>query len=133
MTFARIEKFLGRCLLFPILLLLTGCLGANYRPVVDPYMSDMSTYESDLLACQGIAREQGVAGDAAKGAVLGATVGTVLGSVLGAFVGDVGAGAALGAAYGGATGVAEGAVAGLGGQETIIKNCMVGRGYSVLK
>jgi len=116
-----------------ILVFLAGCMGANYRPVVDPAMSDMTTYEQDLQACQGIAREQSVAGGAAGGALVGATAGSIVGAVIGAFFGDAGAGAAFGAGYGGATGAVEGTASGLGGQETIIKNCMIGRGHRVLK
>jgi len=41
--------------------------------------------------------------------------------------------AAAGAAYGGTLGVAGGAANGVGGQIEVIRNCLRGRGYSVLR
>ena len=123
-------------LVFTVLANLTflgGCMGASYRPVVDPKGADMANYESNLSECQAIAREQSVAGNAVTGGAFGAAAGAALGAVMGAFPGDPGLGAAIGAGYGGAAGVIQGGASGVEGQEQIVRNCMSGRGYNVLK
>ena len=112
-------------------LFLVGCAtaGANYRPMIDTKGVDLSKFESDLVACQAYARTQpGVAKGAAKGAAVGAAVGAVLATVAGR---DYDTGAA--ARVGGVTGAAKGARGANQDQEMIIKRCLQGRGYSVLK
>lgn len=122
-------------LILPILpiLLLCGCMGKNYRPVIDPKGVNMSQYELDLLDCQAIAGEQSIIAESAQTALVGATAGAVVGTVVGAIFGDPAAGAASGAGYGGAGGAVDGAVSGLRGQSQIVANCMSGRGYRVLR
>jgi outer membrane lipoprotein SlyB len=110
---------------------LVGCAtsGANYRPLIDTKGVDLSKYESDLVACQAYARTQSGAGEgAAKGAAVGAAVGAVLAGVAGR---DYDTGAA--ARVGGVTGAARGAQRANNDQEMVIKRCLQGRGYSVLK
>lgn len=110
---------------------LIGCAtsGSNYRPLIDTKGVDLSKYEADLVACQAYARTQpGVAQGAAKGAAVGAAVGAVLATVAGR---DYDTGAA--ARVGGVTGAARGAQGANNDQEMVIKRCLQGRGYSVLK
>lgn len=112
-------------------LVLVGCAtsGANYRPLIDTKGVDLTKYESDLIACQAYARTQpGVGQGAAKGAAVGATLGAILGWVAGR---DYDTGAA--ARVGGVTGAARGAQSANNDQEMVIKRCLQGRGYSVLK
>ncbi|MFT5134186.1 MAG: outer membrane lipoprotein SlyB [Gammaproteobacteria bacterium] len=119
--------------LFLSLLFLSGCMGKNYRPVVDPKGVDMRHYELDLIECQAIADQQSILAESAQTAVVGAAAGAVVGTVIGAIFGDAGAGAASGAGYGGAGGAVDGAIGGLKGQSQIIANCMAGRSYKVLR
>lgn len=104
---------------------LTGCAGANYRPVVDSRVSP-ANYETDVKECQQYAAKQmGAAEAAAVGAVLGALIGLAVNKNFGVKdASNVRFGAAVGAL--GAAGH-EG-----NNQHDIIRNCMRGRGYSVL-
>ncbi|MDZ4313240.1 MAG: hypothetical protein U0989_00450 [Azonexus sp.] len=103
--------------------LLTACAGSHYRPLVD---RPGAHYEQDLLECQRHAENE-------TGAGTGAVVGALLGAALGAFVGhktgfkgDFMRAGVVGGALGGAS-------SGERNQTDIIKNCMNGRGYSVLR
>ena len=112
-------------------MLLTGCAtrGANYRPMIDTKGVDFNKFEVDLASCQEYARTQA---GAKEGAVAGAIVGAAFGALLAAVAGsnyDTGAAARVG----GVTGAASGASGANQDQETIIKRCLQGRGYSVLK
>ena len=120
-------------LLILSILLLCGCMGKNYRPVIDPKGVNMNQYEVDLLDCKTIAGEQSIVAESAQTALVGATAGAVVGTIVGAIFGDPAAGAASGAGYGGAGGAVDGAVSGLRGQSQIVSNCMSGRGYRVLR
>ena len=107
-------------------LALTGCAG--YRPIVDTQGVDMSRYEADLAQCQAYAGQVDPGAHAAGGAVAGA----VLGAAIGAIFGNrrtAGQGAAAYGLVGGASGAAHGADA----QVDIIRRCMAGRGYRVLR
>ena len=119
-------KWFNKLLSIFLSLLFFGC--ASYRPVIDTKGVDMSAYEQDLAECQTYAREvkpglQAVAGSAI-GAGLGFAVSTAAGSRS-----DSGAATRVGAVVGAASGGAKGA----GSQKDIIKNCLHGRGYNVLK
>lgn len=109
-----------------IVLMLAGCAtsGANYRPVVDLHNRDPGRYQTDLSECQAYATQRM---DAASGAVAGA----VAGALLGAFLTPRGS-----RNYVAGRGAVLGGLAGAGGanetQETIVKRCLAGRGYSVL-
>jgi hypothetical protein len=112
-------------------MLFTGCAtrGANYRPMIDTKGVDFNKFEVDLTSCQEYARTQA---GAKEGAVAGALVGAAFGALLAAVAGsnyDTGASARVG----GVTGAASGASGANQDQETIIKRCLQGRGYSVLK
>ena len=119
--------------LFLMIMILAGCMGKNYRPVVDPKGVDMTYFEVDLVECQAISAGQSVLAESAQKAAAGAVAGAVVGSIIGAIYGEAGEGAVSGAGYGGASGAIDGAVSGLEGQSQIIANCMAGRGYKVLR
>lgn len=112
--------------LIAIAIALSGCAtrGANYVPVVDTKGRDQTALAVDITDCQLYAAQRA---DAATGAVVGAIFGALLGAALmpaghqhwGAQQGAIAGG--LGGAYGAND-----------SQETIIKRCLSGRGYSVL-
>ena len=106
-----------------VVLLLTGCAGANYRPLVD---RPGTNYERDLRECQTYAQGEP---DAVQGAAFGAVIGALLGAVIGHGTGFGNNFAAAGA-IGGALGAGSRANQ---DQMSIIKNCMAGRGHSVLR
>ena len=120
-------------ILLCFVLILSGCMGKNYRPVVDPKGVNMSNFELDLVECQNIASQVSIAGESAGTALVGAAAGAVVGAIGGAIFGDAGTGAASGAVYGGGTGAVDGAISGLHGQEQVVAKCMTGRGYKVLR
>jgi len=114
--------------------LLSSCATA-YRPLVDPAtIVDREKYEWDLSECGAIADQnvkshQGATG-AAGGALFGAGIGALLSWIFG---GSAGTGAAAGAVVGGVSGGVSGAGAAAGDYETIYRNCMLGRGWRVLR
>jgi len=110
-------------------LLLSACAGSDVRPIVDMKGVNEARYEKDLAECQGYAKEaSGMGETTAKGAGAGAAVGGLLGLVTGgnrtAIVQAAGAGAVIGGAGG--------AYKGNTSQETVVKKCLIGRGYKVL-
>ena len=115
-----------------IFALLSGCAG--YRPIVDMKGVDANTYEMDLAECQAYAEQVSPSSYAAAGAVAGAGAAALIGLV-GALVFDLDIGEVVGqaAALGGTMGVMEGGAAGAKSQVDVIRTCMVGRGYKVLK
>lgn len=114
--------------------LLPSCATA-YRPVVDPTtIADREKYEWDLSECGTIAHQNAQGHRAATGAAGGALFGAGLGALLSwIFGGSAGTGAAAGAVVGGVGGAASGAGAAAGDYETIYRNCMIGRGWRVLR
>ena len=114
-----------------LFLLLTSC--ATYRPIVEMKGVDNYQYERDLAECQAYAEQVNVGGEAATSAIIGGAIGAVLGLAVGAVLGDPGEGAALGAIIGGGSGLASGAAEGGRGQIDVIRNCLMGRGYRVLR
>jgi outer membrane lipoprotein SlyB len=99
-----------------------GC--ADYQPIVDTRGVDPINYRADLADCQAYAGQVNPAAGAAGGAVAGALLGVLLGRI----VNDSNSGMKLGALMGGSAGAGEAARS----QQEIVKNCMRGRGYSVL-
>ncbi|MGD9974050.1 MAG: hypothetical protein AB7S77_13400 [Desulfatirhabdiaceae bacterium] len=115
-----------------LMLLIAGC--ANYRPIVDMKNVNRYQYEQDLKECQEYAKQISPGTNAAVGAGAGAGIGALLGLVVGiAFNVDPGDMAGAGAAIGGLQGAGVGAAEGAKSQMEIIKNCMSGRGYRVLR
>lgn len=108
-------------------LLLAACAdsGANYRPILDG--TPEPKFESDLSACQALARDQRQFDQETAGAaMLGAGAGALLGAA------DDGA-TALGGAVAGAL---AGSLAGLNNsserREAIVMECLRGRGHRVV-
>ena len=109
-----------------IVLAISGCAtrGSNYSPMVDLQGKDQGEYYQNLYDCRKFAEGAvGPAGGAAGGAVVGGLLMALL-----APSGYKNNWAASGAVVGGAAG----AVGAGENQETIIKRCLAGRGYSVL-
>lgn len=104
--------------------------GSEYRPIVDPKGLDQAAYEKDLQECQALSQESASTGKTAgKGVGAGAALGAVLGLVGGSNSTGIAQAAGVGAVLGGVGGGTQGVT----GQETVIKNCLIGRGYKVLK
>lgn len=116
-----------------IFLIIVGCAnsGSNYRPLIDTRDGavDMNRYESDLRQCQQYADQVAGAGtQAAAGAAIGAILGAVLAAAAGSRY-DRGASARVGGVAGGVGGAAQGET----DQRDVIRRCLAGRGYSVLR
>ena len=113
------------------LLVLTGCASVEEltgnNPIVDTRGVDMTTYTRDLSECQAYADEVQIAEKAASGAVTGAVVGAAVGAAIGNSD-TAKRGAGVGAVAGGARGIGEG----IRERDTVIKRCLIGRGYRVL-
>ncbi len=117
-----------------VVVMLSGC-ATRYVPLVDPAtIRDRARYDRDLSECATIADENVRRHQAATGAVGGALWGAGIGAVLSwIFGGGGGTGAAAGAVVGGVSGGASGAGAAAGDYQTIYRNCMIGRGWMVLR
>ena len=115
-----------------IMIIISGCSG--YRPIVDMRGVDREEYEISLAECQAYAQQisPGTTAmvSAGAGAAIGAVVGLVVGSIMHVKPGRL---AGLGAALGGMQGAAKGGAGAGQAQMDIIKNCMAGRGYNVLR
>jgi outer membrane lipoprotein SlyB len=103
--------------------------GETYTPVVDMQGVDMSRYDADLDACRANAKKVDASGQAMAGMIAGMLVG----AAVGAAVGGRGSYAETGAMYGGGAGLGHSANKAAVKQETIIANCLAGRGYRVLE
>lgn len=113
-------------LFIPAALTVAACAnsGANYQPVLDGQPS--AAFQSDLAACQALARNQKQFDQETLGAAaLGAGAGAVLGEV--DDEGDALGGAIVGALAGGAAG----AVNASERREAIVVECLRGRGHRV--
>ncbi|MFA8385648.1 MAG: glycine zipper family protein [Pelagibaca sp.] len=111
--------------LFPVLLSACADSGANYTPILDG--ASTAAFQSDLAACQGLAREQRQFDRQTMGA-------TVLGAGAGALLGELdNDGDALGGAVAGAlAGGAAGAVNSNERREAIVVQCLRGRGHRIV-
>ena len=118
-------------LLVSVLVLAVGCSSQSNQQsggvIIDTKGVDMGAYYQDLHECRNYAAEVSVANRAATSAVAGA----VLGGVIGAITGDSGS-AKRAAGAGGVLGGVKGASSGSAEKHRIVKNCLRGRGYSVL-
>lgn len=106
--------------------IISGC--ATYRPIVDMAGVDQSQYERDIIECQGYAGGVDPAGQAIGGALIGGIFASLLGAAL-CGRDCARTGAAVGVVQGAGAGAAESTL----GQVGVIKNCMSGRGYKVLR
>ncbi len=122
-------RHIAKLSMIPALLLASACAqsGANYQPVIDGPVGP--NYSADLYACQQLASSQGALGaDAGQNVVAGAgaaAAGTAIVNNRGSNVRDA-------AAVGAIAGLAGSALQQERNKETIIKNCMRGRGYKVV-
>ncbi len=96
-------------------------------PIIDTRGVNIAQYEQDLAACQSYADQVAIARQAGTRVIAGAVVGSVFGAVLGNSE-TVQRGAGAGAIAGGTRGVG----AGLHERHTVVKRCLMGRGYRVL-
>ena len=114
-------------LTIPAALTVAACAdsGANYTPILDG--TPTAAFQSDLSACQALARNQNQFDQETLGA-------TVLGAGAGALVGEADdEGDALGGASGGAlAGGVAGAVNASERREAIVIECLRGRGHRVV-
>jgi len=100
--------------------------GANFRPIIDTKDVDLNRFETDLKECQQYTEQKS---GAAEKATIAAGAGAVLGGVLAAVGnGDKGSSSRIG----GVMGAVSGLTSGEQGQRTVIKRCLIGRGYKVL-
>ena len=109
--------------------LLTGCVnqgsqGSSGGVIIDTQGVNMDAYYQELHECRNYASQVSVAGRTTTGAVTGAVLGGVI-------TGDSGS-AQRGAGVGGVVGGVQGASSGYQEKHQVVKNCLRGRGYSVL-
>lgn len=119
------------CLAFAALLI-SSCAG-DYEPLIDTKGADMSGYQANLEECRKYAEDVDTASSAGKSAVMGGLVSAALGAAVGAIFGDPASGAAAGAITGAGGGALKGAGDASAERSQIVRNCLAGRGYKVLK
>lgn len=123
----------GACAVLLLVALISSCARA-YRPVIDPAMvRDPARYERDLAECGALASHESRSERVGAGAVGGGFFGALIGSLLGWIGGRPGTGAAVGAVVGTAAGASGGAAAASHDYEIVYRNCMIGRGWPVLR
>lgn len=111
----------------PLVVAIAACSnsGANYQPILDGPKD--AAYQSDLASCRALANNQTQLNHEAMGqAAIGAGIGAVLGSA--DEEGDAVGGAIAGALAGGLSGVSEASDK----KQSIVINCMRGRGHNVV-
>jgi hypothetical protein len=121
-----------------VVLALAGCqtapntqgagYGDSYTPVIDMDGVRMERYYSDLDACRSNARKI----DSGAATFGGMLAGMLVGAAIGASFGGNSGFATDGAVFGGGAGMAASGGKAALKQETIMANCMAGRGYRVL-
>lgn len=116
-----------------LLSILTGCAGHPassdfYRKViVDTTGVNLAQYQQDLADCENYAAQVNTGSKVVTGAAGGAAIGGLLGAAIGnSQTTQKGAGA------GAVTGGARGAFNSYEEKSRVVRNCMIGRGYSVL-
>jgi outer membrane lipoprotein SlyB len=113
------------CSLAPLVLLAAACAGNG--PIVDTKGIDQARYKQDLNECETYAGQVNTAKAAGKSAAAGAVVGGIVGAIFGNSTTVV-----QSAGVGGVLGGAQGAASGEQSKDQVVKNCLRGRGYSVL-
>jgi hypothetical protein len=124
------RRFWCTSMVMATVLVAAGC--GTYEPIIDQQNVDMVQYETDLAECRTYAEDTSPATDAAVAGGIGAAIGAGVGAAIGAITGAPGTGAAIGAIGGGASGAVGGGSSGVEEEERIVRNCLRGRGYSVL-
>ena len=115
-----------------VVVILALCAATCSSGIVDMKGVDQERYERDLAECRQYADQVDVARSAGGGALLGAAGGAAVGAVVGAITGSPGTGAAVGGGAGGTSGLVAGGASGANKKERVVRNCLRGRGYSVL-
>jgi len=113
-----------------------GCqTAATYTPAIDTRTSrgGGANYNRDLYECRQIALGRDVGTQAGERALQGGAAGAVVGGVAGSLDGNFGEGALIGAGTGIALGALLGGIEATEAQKNILRNCMRGRGYTVLE
>lgn len=120
--------------------LVAGCAVAPVArddySLIDPRGVDMGRYQQDYAECAALANQTRPEDRAAAGAVGGAAFGAAFGALLGAAICGrdcAGYAAGIGAASGAAHGVAGGAASGVQEQQMVLRRCLAGRGYNVIR
>lgn len=127
----RFERVLKTLILIALSATLTACATTvTYEPIVDFKKVDRNAYAVDLQECQRYAEK--IENDALAAGIAMALLGAAAGAAVGDVYGDAGRGAAYGAVVIGGTGGAVQAGNVINRQETIVDNCLKGRGYKVL-
>lgn len=108
-----------------------GCAVAPQRmdySLIDPQGVDMDRYAFDYDDCAYLANQTSVGGRAAGGAIFGALLGAMIGgAICGRACAEAGA---RGGVVGGTVGAAG---SGVREQQTTLRACLQGRGYSVIR
>lgn len=116
------------------ILLISACTNrVVYKPIVDMKGVDPINYQQDLRECQGYAEQVSPTGEAIAGALVGAAAGAAIGAAAGSQFHQAGFGAQYGATTGAAMGGVAGTASGVSGQAQVVGNCLLGRGYKVLR
>jgi outer membrane lipoprotein SlyB len=110
--------------LLPLLLLLTACAE---DPIVDMRGVDERQYQNDLAECRDYAAQVNTGKEAVKHGAAGAAVGAVVGAV----IGDHRTAERV-AGVGAVTGSSKGISRAEKRKQTVIFNCLRGRGYKIL-
>ena len=120
--------------------LLAGCAVAPVArddySLIDPRGVDIARYRQDYADCAALANQTRPEDRAAVGAVGGAALGAAFGALLGAAICGrdcAGYGAGIGAASGVAHGAVGGAASGVHEQQMVLRRCLAGRGYNVIR
>jgi len=108
------------------LFFVVGC--ASNKVIIDRKGVDMVQYEQDLMECRQYAEEINTGEEVAKGAARGAVVGGLIGAAIGnsRTVGKIGG---AGAVHGASRGVSKAEF----DKEKVVRKCLRGRGYKVLR
>lgn len=129
------------CVTLAASLVMAGCAapntpgrgsGESYTPVIDMQGLDSSRYQADLDSCRQYTRTINPVGEAIAGAIIGGLVGAAVGASVGSGTRWQGGLTRNTAAYGASYGSLQAGGRGVVKQETIMANCMAGRGYRTL-
>jgi outer membrane lipoprotein SlyB len=121
-----------KLLFLPLIFILNGCVSSqdglpSVRIIIDQAGIDINAYNNDLFECRQYAGQINAGSDALSGAIAGAIVGALVGAAL-----DNSDTAKRTGGYGAIVGGAEAGGDAVQTQETVVKKCLVGRGYKVL-
>lgn len=108
-------------------------LAGEYDPLVDMKGKDPAQWQTDRAECLAYAPASDAGDDALMGAVIGSVIGAGLGAAVTAPIGYPGIGAASGGASGGIVGGLTAASQSGSDGVMIVRRCLAGRGYNVLR